>query len=473
MSVNIAIVDNGIRSELLKNPMNYNMEITEDKSCKNFLYDFEEQLFFHGTDCALIIEKYCPEADLTGIKILDNNGKGILDKLEPALEWCFQKGIILINLSLGTTHFQDRNKIRQIINHYVNKGMIFIAATANNGYKTYPASFSNVIGVASGDEFDINTNLFYHNGVDLIAPSNHEIMVKENSFTLKNSNSYAAPYITAKVCHLMSDNQKYGICDLKNRLFMLKNRHFTAYYPDWIEKAWIPSQSRISNAPYYFLEVTGQHQDCIAQADTIVLSNRDEYAIYGEVGKHIVYLGEEPIECLHTNVFFWSREQRKEQITKCEKRVENIDIPCVVCRFEKAQDEILLLGMLKMYFARDGYNAYTISHRVESVLYDLEYIPKELCNENNIEAVYDFLYWQTYYEQSDIVIWAFESNNYFRKMNDMVDILVDFTNIKAGVQAEIYCDGIIKRKMIIKSIDEEIKTLYKFILTLLKEENSE
>ena len=472
--MNIAIIESGIRSELLEKPMNYNMEITEDKSCKNFLYNFGEQLFLHGTNCALIIEKYCPEANLTGIKILDNDGKGILDKLEPALEWCFHKGITLINLSLGTTHFQDKNAIRQVVNHYVNKGMIFIAATANNGYKTYPASFSSVIGVASGDEFDINTNLLYHNGVDLIAPSDHEIMVRENPVTLKNSNSYAAPYVTAKVCCLMSENQKYGICNLKNELFMRKTRHFTAYYPDWIEKAWLPSQSRISNAPYYFLEVTGQYQDCIAQADTIVLSNRDEYATYGNVGKHIVYLGKEPIECLDTNKFFWSREQRKEQITKCEKRVENIDIPCVVCRFEKTQDEILLLSMMKMYFASDGYNAYTTSHKVESVLYDLEYIPKELCDENNIETVYNFLYWQTHYEQSDIVIWALELNSYFGKKNNMVDVLVDFTYVEAGVQAEIYYDGIIKRKMIIKSIvHEEIKTIYKYILALLKEENSE
>ena len=29
--MNIAIIDSGIRSELLEKPMNYNMEITEDK----------------------------------------------------------------------------------------------------------------------------------------------------------------------------------------------------------------------------------------------------------------------------------------------------------------------------------------------------------------------------------------------------------------------------------------------------------
>lgn len=471
MKNDIAIIDSGISSEVLKNPIRFNMEITNYKSCEKFSYDFGEQSFFHGTNCALIIEKYCPNAKLTGVKILDNEGKGILDKLEPALEWCFQKEIVLINLSLGTTHFRDKDVIRRIINHYVNKGMIIIAATANNGYKTYPASFSNVIGVVSGDVFDINTNLLMYSGIDFIAPSNHEIVVMDNIFMLKDSNSYAAPYVTSKVYDFLADSKKYEVCVLKNKLFKQETKCFKTYYPDWIEKGWILSQDRVSNASYYFMQVTGDNKECMAQADTIVLTSREEYATYGNSGKHIVYLGEESVKCMNPNKFFWCMDLRKEQISKSEKRAKDIDIPCIVCRFAEVQDEILWLNVLKKYFSNDGYNAYSVSLRVESVLYDLEYIPKELCNESNIDTVYDFLYWQTYYEQADIIIWGQGSDRYLEKINDMADIFVDFLYTGKTVQAKIYCDGIMKKNMSI--FKENFKIFYDYLLGLLKEENSE
>lgn len=95
----------------------------------------------------MIIGLNCADAELYSYKLLDNTGKGNVDDLKSAFDWCLMNNIRLVNLSFGTTHFKDKGIIRQLVNQYANKGLIIIAATANSGYTAFPASFSNVIGV--------------------------------------------------------------------------------------------------------------------------------------------------------------------------------------------------------------------------------------------------------------------------------------------------------------------------------------
>ncbi len=57
--------------------------------------------FLHGTICAIIIEKYCPDAVFNSIRILNQNGTGGVEKLEPALEWCCKNNIKLSILVWG------------------------------------------------------------------------------------------------------------------------------------------------------------------------------------------------------------------------------------------------------------------------------------------------------------------------------------------------------------------------------------
>lgn len=97
------------------------------------------ELFVH------LLFKNFPDSEIYSLRILDENGKGEIECLKPALEWCLESGINVVNLSLGTTHFKDKTGIRKIINYYANQGICIIAATSNSKYVTYPASFSNVL----------------------------------------------------------------------------------------------------------------------------------------------------------------------------------------------------------------------------------------------------------------------------------------------------------------------------------------
>ncbi len=162
----------------------------------------EEDLFLHGTNCAMIIGLNCADAELYSYKLLDNTGKGNVDDLKSAFDWCLMNNIRLVNLSFGTTHFKDKGIIRQLVNQYANKGLIIIAATANSGYTAFPASFSNVIGVKAKDTFNIDAE-GWDKVVDFAAPSEHKIWFGGNDITLQKINSYAAPYVTAMAGRLM------------------------------------------------------------------------------------------------------------------------------------------------------------------------------------------------------------------------------------------------------------------------------
>ncbi|MFR2620997.1 MAG: S8 family serine peptidase [Clostridia bacterium] len=95
-------------------------------------------MFLHGTICAMIIGLNCADAELYSYKLLDNTGKGNVDDLKSAFDWCLMNNIRLVNLSFGTTHFKDKGIIRQLVNQYANKGLIIIAATANSGVYGFP-----------------------------------------------------------------------------------------------------------------------------------------------------------------------------------------------------------------------------------------------------------------------------------------------------------------------------------------------
>lgn len=150
-----------------------------------------------------------------------------------------------------------------------------------------------------------------------------------------------------------------------------------------------------SKAEVYF-EVAAKEE-----ADTVILYDKNEFNEYRE--KHIVYLGNEIAEQPDTQCFFWSRRNRKEQILCSRIKKESINIPVILIKSDKEQDQIWWLTELRKCFEAEGYNAYAISTEQESVLYDLEYIPFAV-DEDISNKIGDFLYWQTYYNQSDLII---------------------------------------------------------------------
>ena len=61
-----------------------------------------------------------------------------------------------------------------------------------------------------------------------------------------------------------------------------------------------------------------------------------------------------------------------------------------------------LLFQLKNLFAKERYNAYVASSEKSCVLYDIEFLP--VLENRDTAQIKHFLYWETYYNQSDILL---------------------------------------------------------------------
>lgn len=463
--IEIAIIDNGIEKDLLRDSIKHDIVIDND-GLDNINSNSSSTYSWHGTNCALIIEKYCKYVVMSSICILSEEGMGMVSKLEPALEVCLHNDIRIVNLSLGSTHYNDKAKIRNVINHYANKNMIIVAASANDGYRTFPAAFTNVIGVVAGDTYCTEEDLQMHKGIDFTAFSEHDIKIKSNFVRLGRNNSYAAPFITALIGNLIQKRNCRNICEVREHLFgkRYELENFICY-PDWIEFAWVSAECKRSRVPFYFKEGKENYKIDLSYIDTLVLKNREELTKFINSGKHIVYLGEDEVKQSVHGIHFWSKEQRIKQIEKSVARPMDINIPVIICKIDKWQDEMLWLFKLREYFGDDGYNIYSISETIESVLYDMEYIPKQLLRKKNMEQIHNFLYWQTYYNQSDAVLFMLKNHDYIEIGNNEVDVLINVTG-KEEFIVKIYCDK--QEKVMYRMVEEETDVIYKVYLKIVE-----
>ncbi len=470
-TVKIAVIDSGVDDTQLHFKLENKVYVDSVSKCVKNDKNMSDITFSHGTICAYIIKNNAENSKLYSIKILDENGRGLIDSLAPALEWCHQNGIRLVNLSLGTTHFHDKSIIRGIINRYAHKGMIIVAATSNSGYTTYPASFSNVISVEVGEDFGFAESEQKEKGVDFTAPVKQKYSLGKISFNIPPSNSYATPYVTAMIANILQDKLSTSLTTVREILCNGQGKDAFFYMPDWIESVWISDKCRKSETAYYFKYISGELDACKDEVDTLVVMDEEELQQYRNKEKHIIYLGDDSIEYPSTNGYFWSKEQRIEQILSSPKRLSEIQIPIIIIELCVEQNSILLLDGLRNSFSEDGYNAYAVSGKTESVLYDLEFFPKELCGQLKREAVLDFLYWQIFYDQSDVILFCMDDKGHPPFMED-ADMVIKISSVGGKIVAEIYYDGKWRKNVIFSCMDSKaVSSLYQCILKCLTEDN--
>lgn len=478
-SSKIAVIDNGIEEAFLRKPLEYKIFVTDEGQCVPDDMDMKQVGFRHGTTCAMIIEKYYPDCSLSSIRVLDPNGDGSLTKVAPALEWCLQHQIKVINLSLGTTNFKDKERLRNIISRYTAQGLLIIAATSNGGNISYPASFSNVIGVAAAcnayNSFADNGHL----GIDVLAPVERELPMGEEMVALPGSNSYAAPYVTALAGRLSLALASTNVCVIKKALQRIAGEHglhilYSYYEPDWIHIALDRTAGRKSSAEYYFAMAGDTGTEAVSEADTVIterLTGIEEAALRD---KNLVCLGGQKTEPSSGSRFLWTPASRLRQILDSRQGEEETElaVPVILCEWEDGQDGIFLLSGLKQSFAEDGYYLYTAGFRAESVLYGLEYLPEEILEEEHAAAFIRFICRETCYKQSDAVLLGlYPGLSDKLKLRDMADMRIVFGHRKHGYKASLICEGSFMEDMLLEEADAEaIRIIYRKIKAVLTAE---
>lgn len=472
--IKIAVIDSGINRNLVrKEKLKDELMVDENNICREDTSVPQATDCLHGTICALIIEKYCPDCIFSSIRILDHEGKGGIEKIEPALEWCYQNEINIVNLSLGTTHFKENEELNRLINKFAYKGLIIIAAISNIGYFTFPASFTNVIGVSTEGKSLLYTNNYVHLGIDTVVPSEHIIKLSGEEQITSLSNSYAAPYVSALVIQKMMKDTTCDIHMLKEYVRKKSRINIDAnlYNPDWIYKAYIQGKKRASKAEYYFETVSQNGEDFAHEVDTVIISSMIELEQLDIGKKNLVYLGDEDIESISVSGFKWSRNTRIQQIVNNRYQGNGLDIPLVVLETDESLDKYFILSKFRRLFKNNGYNSYVISMEPEGVLYMFEYIP-DIHTPLSEKLVRNFIEGQVFYKQSDLVLWnvSREQKKDLYTLYPEYDIEIIFNEVEVLVYIE---KNMIYRQVYNTLPEDYISVVYDLIVRCLTEEEHE
>lgn len=138
-----------------------------------------------------------PRVDLYAIKALDRNGSGWLSDIIEGIDWSIQKGIRVINMSLGTT--ADIQSMHDAVIRARNAGIVQVAAAGNSGGAViYPAAYPEVIAVSATDSSN-NLASWSSRGpeVDLSAPGVSVYSTyKGTGYATLSGTSMATPHVT-------------------------------------------------------------------------------------------------------------------------------------------------------------------------------------------------------------------------------------------------------------------------------------
>ncbi|GMQ64902.1 hypothetical protein AN2V17_41420 [Vallitalea sp. AN17-2] len=422
--ISIAVIDDGINRNMIANDIRSSIMITNDLDIVPYQITDKEKLT-HGTICASIIESYFHNAVFSSVRILSDRMRGSINQLVKSLEWCMLNDIDVVNISLGSHYSKDKDILKKVINQVTEKGLIIVCASDNNDYLTFPASFSNVIGVKRdsrnilwNNEYSINKNII--DGIEFTAYSRHKLSIKGN-YICSDSNSFAAPFITAKVCELMSKHSSWNIDTIKYELIRGANNYenykgFIYPRPDWIEKALICYVNHKIHISYEFLAINLYDEivisndilveelntavstilsDCDNSFDSIILISDDSIGIKekdvcfmaSKYNKNVVFLYGN--SCLEngpigkynlSNIKMWNNYFKLNSLLDMEISNRYINESVVTIILPK---ELCLEDLIPLYskFIDDDYNPYFCTDNVLGTLYDIEYIPPDLGND--------------------------------------------------------------------------------------------
>ena len=233
--IKIAVIDSGATNthEDLRN-IRFGFDVINKKADPN---TWNEDTISHGSHCAgliagadnaLGIRGFAPDAEIHVCKLFPG---GQNSQLIDALEYCIEKQIDVVNLSLGGT--EPSEVVEQQIQRAKRAGVACIVAAGNSGGPVqYPASSPNVLAVAAigklnefpSDSYHaqtatqfIDANGFYSAKFTCFGP---EIAVcapgvaitssvPTNNYAVWDGTSMAAPHITGLAALVLAHHQDF------------------------------------------------------------------------------------------------------------------------------------------------------------------------------------------------------------------------------------------------------------------------
>jgi len=196
-------------------------------------YSFEGS--FHGTAVTSVIASnlntsgiagVSPNVTIMPVKVFPN-GSGTTGSTQiiAGIYWAADHGADIINMSLGSNDNDPAEKVA--VDYALNKGIIVVAASGNDGYGdfvAYPAAYPGVIAVGSTNKTDVVSS-FSNEGPQLgiTAPGEGVYLANItggiNSFANFNGTSFSSPTVAAVVSLLKSEHEDFSSNQIRQILF--------------------------------------------------------------------------------------------------------------------------------------------------------------------------------------------------------------------------------------------------------------
>lgn len=322
----IAILDDGINPEIVPQYIKLKSYRIEDGEIIKYK---ETEKLTHGTICAYILQSHTIDCKIISIKVLDSKTKKAnIKDLLTALHWCIKNNIKLINMSLGSSNFHDKNAFDSLIKSLGNK-VIIVAACNNQNTITYPASIDRIIGVRYDKQNCIRKNCFFFesdpiDGINVTSFVEHEeIEIDGIKFEINGCNSFTTPYITAKVNNYMNEGyDTYEKIIEKLKMDTVDGAIYTyKYYKEilhWNEHIDIP----------IILNIIGEDSSGLSYCQLDKIKN-----LFIEDGYNCIFISDEHKKCITYNNF----------VSNVDMDIELIDLIKLYINFTKS--DILLLSV--------------------------------------------------------------------------------------------------------------------------------
>ena len=108
----------------------------------------------HGTAAAAAIHEKTPHAELWAVKVFERELSTSVEVLVRAIDWAVDRGIRLVNMSLGTPNRLRAPELGPAIEQSFEAGTVTVTVTAHehNGALWYPGALSGVVEVVADPE---------------------------------------------------------------------------------------------------------------------------------------------------------------------------------------------------------------------------------------------------------------------------------------------------------------------------------
>jgi subtilisin family serine protease len=166
-----------------------------------------------------------PEASLYAVKVLDQNGNGLMSIILSGIEWAVDNNMQVINMSFGSS-LSWPTSVREALDNAYAAGIVIVAGAGNGGSATgegnnvwAPARYKPVIAVGATDELDERYE-FSSTGytLELMAPGvNIYSTARGGGYGYLTGTSASSPHVAGVAALLIASGMTSNV-DIRYRL---------------------------------------------------------------------------------------------------------------------------------------------------------------------------------------------------------------------------------------------------------------